>query len=63
MKLTGKFLLLLIPLATEMMNNMTLYPAHSDAQVANAANTYQHSDRNITPNSSMSRTKRPLANA
>jgi hypothetical protein len=24
----------------EMMNNMTLYPAHSDAQVANAANAY-----------------------
>jgi hypothetical protein len=28
----------------EMMNNITLYPAHSDAQVANAANAYQHSD-------------------
>ena len=27
-----------------MMNNMTLYPAHSDAQVANAANAYLHSD-------------------
>jgi hypothetical protein len=27
-----------------MMNNMTLYPAHSDAQVAHAANAYQHSD-------------------
>lgn len=23
---------------------MTLYPAHSDAQVADAANAYQHSD-------------------
>lgn len=29
----------------EMMNNMTLYPAHSDAQVAHAANTYLHSDQ------------------
>jgi hypothetical protein len=29
------------------MNNMTLYPAHSDAQVANAANAYQHSDLHI----------------
>jgi hypothetical protein len=29
----------------EMMNNMTLYPAHSEAQVANAANAYQHSDQ------------------
>jgi hypothetical protein len=28
----------------KMMNNMTLYPAHSDAQVAHAANAYQHSD-------------------
>jgi hypothetical protein len=27
-----------------MMNNITLYPAHSDAQVANAAKAYQHSD-------------------
>jgi hypothetical protein len=27
-------------LSLEMMNNMTLYPAHSDAQVANAANAY-----------------------
>lgn len=27
-----------------MMNNMTLYPAHSEAQVANAANAYLHSD-------------------
>ena len=31
-----------------MMNNMTLYPAHSDAQVANAANTYLLSDQNHT---------------
>lgn len=30
----------------EMMNNMTLYPAHSDAQVAIAENAYQHSDLN-----------------
>jgi hypothetical protein len=29
---------------TEMMNNMTLYPAHSDAQTANAANAYLLSD-------------------
>jgi len=29
------------------MNNMTLYPAHSDAQVANAANAYLHSDLNF----------------
>lgn len=27
-----------------MMNNVTLYPAHSDAQVANAANAYLLSD-------------------
>jgi hypothetical protein len=63
MKLIGKLLLLINHVATEMMNNMTLYPAHSDAQVANAANAYQHSDQNITPNSSISITKRPLANA
>lgn len=30
----------------KMMNNITLYPAHSDAQVANAANAYLHSDLN-----------------
>jgi importin-4 len=30
--------------AFEMMNNMTLYPAHSDAHVANAANAYLLSD-------------------
>lgn len=29
---------------SEMMNNLTLYPAHSDAQVANAANAYLYSD-------------------
>jgi hypothetical protein len=29
------------------MNTMTLYPAHSDAQVANAANAYLHSDLNF----------------
>jgi len=28
-----------------MMSNMTLYPAHSDAQVANAANAYLKSDQ------------------
>lgn len=28
-----------------MMSNMTLYPAHSDAQDANAANTYLHSEQ------------------
>jgi hypothetical protein len=28
----------------EMMNNMTLYPAHSETQVVSAANAYQHSD-------------------
>jgi len=28
----------------EMMNNLTLYPAHSETQVVNAANAYQHSD-------------------
>jgi hypothetical protein len=34
-----------------MMNNMTLYPAHSDAQVANAAKAYQHSDHISIPRS------------
>ena len=32
----------------KMMNNMTLYPAHSDAQVANAANAYLLSDFKTT---------------
>jgi hypothetical protein len=32
--------------AFEMMNNITLYPAHSDAQVAHAANAYLLSDQN-----------------
>ncbi len=36
----------LLPLLrSEMMNNITLYPAHSDAQVANAANAYEHSNQ------------------
>ena len=36
--------LFLLLLPYKMMNNMTLYPAHSDAQVANAANAYLLSD-------------------
>ncbi len=42
-----RYLMILMVLSCyllEMMNNMTLYPAHSDAQVANAANAYLHSD-------------------
>jgi importin-4 len=35
-----RYLAILSYLFLEMMNNITLYPAHSDAQVANAANAY-----------------------
>lgn len=38
--MTGKLKFLFFFLLHEMMNNMTLYPAHSDAQVAHAANAY-----------------------
>jgi hypothetical protein len=34
---------------SDMMNNITLYPAHSDAQVANAVKAYLHSDPNLYP--------------
>jgi hypothetical protein len=40
MSMIGKFFLLFFSLQDNMMNNMTLYPAHSDAQVAHAANAY-----------------------
>jgi len=40
----GPLSFLLISPFLRMMNNMTLYPAHSDAQVAIAENAYQHSD-------------------
>lgn len=38
--MTGKLVFSFLPFPHEMMNNMTLYPAHSDAQVAHAANAY-----------------------
>lgn len=40
----SEFSLVILLRLPEMMNDMTLIPAHSETQVVHAANTYQHSD-------------------